>query len=147
MATDSPISKRGKSRRTIPFVLLLLVAVTAFLGYRYYNKPAARAEDETAIPVSAAALARTYTTDTAVGNRLYLDKWIAVSGRVSSSELNQAGQSNIFFGNDEDPLAAGVSCMMRDQSVRVAVGDSVTLKGRCTGMPSDVTVTDCILVK
>jgi hypothetical protein len=139
------IQPRGNRRRNIFLIILLLLAVGAYAGYRYYNKPSARAEDEQAVPVTAEALISLYQSDSAAANGKYLDKWIAVTGVVSSSEMNQSGQYNVFFGSDEDPFAPGVSCAMREKNVAVKAGDRITLKGRCTGKATDVTVAECIL--
>jgi hypothetical protein len=146
MSTASTAS-RSNRRRNIFLIILLILGIAAYAGYRYYNKPAARAEDEKAVAVTAEELLRVYQSDSATANRQYLDKWIAVTGVVTSSEVNQSGQNNIFFGSDEDPFAPGISCAMREKSVSVKAGDRITLKGRCTGMATDVIVADCILQK
>ncbi len=46
----------------------------------------------------------------------------------------------------EDPMS-GVFCTLLQKEVEVAIGNSVTIKGFCSGMLSDVRLREAILIK
>jgi precorrin-6B methylase 1 len=134
---------KRKTLYIIVFILILL-SVGAIVGYRMWNRAPERIEDATAIKVSAAELVKAFNDDEAKANSLYLNKAIEVSGMVSQIEKNQDGGSMVVLDTG-DPIM-GVQCSMRDKEVKVASGQTITVKGFCSGGGiTGVTLTDCVL--
>ena len=126
----------------IPAIILLL---TAFIGYRLYNKPHRKANTEPFISIQASELFNSFAENEVEANENYLDKVIEVHGVISSISLNQDGALVIVL-QSSDPLF-GVSCTLEKTSKDFTVGDTIHLKGICKGYLSDVVLTDCIYLK
>lgn len=131
--------------------LWIVVIVLALLGgggygawWYVWNKPHAKVEDAKGITVTAQALAKEYTADEKTADTKYLNKAIEVSGTVSETEKNQDGGLMVVLQTD-DPTA-GVQCTMRDKNATANKGQTVTIKGFCSGNGiTGVSLTDCII--
>lgn len=120
-------------------VVVLLAALVA--GWVYYHKPHRSVESEMAIPVSASSLFNDFENNEQRANDLYLNNVLEVNGRVGSISLN-GDQKTVIVMETDDPIF-GVNCTMNSNISNLAVGDSVTLKGICTGYLSDVVLVQC----
>lgn len=102
------------------------------------------ASEEKGIAIAAAVLAKEYSADEKAGDAKYLNKAIEVTGTVGETEKNQEGGLMVVFATD-DPMA-GVQCAMRDKNVSVNKGQTLTIKGFCSGNSlTGVTITDCVM--
>lgn len=125
-------------------IALLAMAVGMVYAYYVWNKPQRDVKEETAIAVQAQALFDAYSSNEALANSKYLDKAVAVSGEVSQVQTNQDHKQVITL-KTSDPMF-GVQCTMKEPA-NVAVGNTVTVKGICTGFLTDVVVIDCYIDK
>ena len=133
---------KKKTIRAAALLCLLLVVVGGFIGYRMYNKPHRSAATETAVELTAMRLASEYEKDEAVANKKYLGNAVQVSGTVSEISVNQQNKPVIvLMGAD----MSGVQCTLQDNGRSVKKGDSITIKGFCTGYLSDVIMDRCII--
>ena len=140
-------------KRTILFVLLAVVLVLAFYGYREYvrkNKNLADvAAEET---VTAPELIRAFETDSAGANKKYLGKIVAVQGTVKSVEA-EPNAATIILG--EAGSMSSVRCSMdtlqAKQAASVKAGQPLTMKGELSGfnkdelLGSDVILNRCVI--
>ena len=123
-------------------VCLLCIAGAGIAGYKMYNKPHRSAASETAVALTAMRLASEYEKDEAIANKKYLDKAVQVSGTVSEVSFNQQNKPVIvLLGAD----MSGVQCTLQENAGNIKKGDSVTIKGFCTGYLTDVILDRCIL--
>lgn len=140
-------------KRTILLIALALIIVLGFYGYREYfreNKDLQEVAPEASL--SAPALIKAFETDSAGANKSYLGKIIAVSGRVKSVEKDE-GAATVILG--EPGTMSSVRCSMDTahlaEVATVKEGQSVTVKGACTGfnqdelLGSDVVLNRCVL--
>lgn len=135
--------KKGK---VILLVILILIAIGAVIGYRMWNKPHTKVEDVAGVEVSVNELTSAFETDEAAANEKYLNKAIVVKGTVSSSETNQDGKLVIYLVGDNS--SSDVQCTMRDENENAEDGNTVTVKGFCTGSSLfGVLLTDCVIVQ
>lgn len=100
------------------------------------------------IRVSASELLAAYSTP-ASGDARYKDKVLSVTGRVAYLGDGSFGSYSVYL--HRDPLAGGVACYFdaeaqRTAVARVRVGDTITVRGYCTGMVlGSVVLRACIL--
>ena len=100
--------------------------------------------------VSASALVKAFQDDEEKANTSYLDKVIAVSGKLREMETSEDGNIQLFLDSG-DPLSA-ISCQLDPLSKHTGldnlnVGSEVSLKGICTGMLMDVVIERCVVIQ
>lgn len=140
-------------KRTILLIILALVIVLGFYGYREYfrkNKDLQKVAPE--VTITAPELIRAFEADSATANKSYLGKVVAVSGTVKSMERDE-GSATIILG--EPGTMSSVRCSMDTahlaEAAGVKEGGAVTVKGVCTGfnqdelLGSDVVLNRCVL--
>jgi hypothetical protein len=127
----------------------ILLAVAAIAVAIIWYKPHKKAEDETGIAISAKDLYAAFTRNEQAANKEYLNKVLVVTGELLSTEKNQDGQTVAVLQatQSDDLMPSGVMCTMRDKTVVIPQGKTVTIKGFCTGYANDVHLTDCIVKK
>jgi tRNA_anti-like len=129
----------------IPIVLLLLAVIAGgiFAWFFYWNKPQQNIKDASSVAVSANELFTNYSTNEQKANQSYIDKIVAVTGEVSSLTKNSEGKTVVMLKTN-DPVF-GVNCTMEQDAV-MKTGETITLKGICTGYLTDVVVIRCYKV-
>ncbi|MFO7617035.1 MAG: hypothetical protein R6V75_07265 [Bacteroidales bacterium] len=98
----------------------------------------------------ATTLYQEFEADETTAMARYAGKIVEVAGRVEDIETNEWGNVTVIF---VDPLF-GVTCTIdslvavrqADRIGRVARGDSLTVKGRCDGMLTDVRLVKCVIL-
>lgn len=119
---------------------LLIVAGVVF-GYSLYNKPRKSVSSEdAAFQMGAAELAAAFMQDESKANDLYLGKVIEVRGEVAQLVEEDATYGLILDGGAD----GSVYCSFK-KSPQVKVGETITLKGTCSGYLMDVVINDCVL--
>ncbi len=134
-----------KKSNAIFFVLIALIAVGSVVVYFMWTKPKRSVDAEPAISITAAQLVANYQAGEPAANQKYLDKALAVTGKVSAVSVNQDGKSTITLASDD--AFTGVFCTMRTNETAVAQGEIATIKGICSGMLSDVRLREAVIVK
>jgi hypothetical protein len=134
-------------KKSLLLLLLLLIAISGiyFFYTRIWNPSPRDIAIEKAIEISADSLFLSYTTDEKKANALFLDKAIQVSGVVADLKKNEEGKTTIFL-QTSDPMF-GVNCTMEGDVASIKKGDTVTIKGICTGYLTDVILIRGYLVK
>lgn len=126
------------------FAALLLAAVAGTAGYYYLNKPHRSVADENGIMVSADSLFREFATDEAVANARYLNAVLRVEGVIKSVERNTENKQVVVL-DAGDPMF-GVNCTL-EKEASVEEGQTVVIKGICTGYLADVVITQGLIEK
>lgn len=132
-----------KNRSKVLFIFLLVVIAGAIAVLFYLYKPNRTVTDEKGIEITAAQLVKDYQANEAEANTKYLDKAIEVTGIVSQVDKNQEGKVTVMISSD-DPMT-GVFCTLKDDS-NITTGSSVTIKGFCSGILSDVRIREAVVV-
>ena len=115
-------------------------------GIYLWHMQAKKVENSIGIDVSAGTLAKEYTTNEKTADAKYLNKAIKVTGIISEIDKNQDGGLMIILQTD-DPMA-GVQCALRDTGAAPVKGQSIVVKGFCSGNGiTGVSLTDCIITK
>jgi len=129
--------------KKILLILLVIVLAGAGIGIYQWNKPHKTVDSEKGIPVQAKLLFSEFSSNEQAANKKYLNKALEVTGEVATVDQNQDKQKYIVLKTDD--AFNGVMCTMRDSNQVPAVGQTVTVKGFCSGFTSDVKLTDCML--
>lgn len=119
----------------------LIVLGGVFIVWLQYNKPHRQPASEQAISISAAQLFSAFTEDEPAANLSYLNKVLAVNGKVMDVSVN-ADQKSVVMLETTDALF-GINCTLDKNDSSISVGDSITLVGICTGFLSDVVMIQC----
>lgn len=135
-------------KRTL-LVVLLLVLIGAFVGYKMYNKPHENIENATAdLKISAEQLFKEFETDENAANEKYLDKLVQVSGTVLSADTDENGNTKVILDSGG---MFGVVCQLDELSehkrTTFTEGEQINFKGKCTGINMDVLLVRCVEVE
>ncbi len=124
-----------KSKRTILFTVLCLVAIGAGIGYYLYNKKPLNPNDVSPdTKTTSIELYQAFAADTVVAKKKFSrkDEVVEVSGIVLRISQNQDKQTIILLKTNE--AGASVNCTMEGPVDNVKEADNINLKGFCTGM-------------
>jgi hypothetical protein len=130
-------------------ITLLIFAVVIVAGgiiaYKMFTKPRRDVANEKGIAVSAAQLVSEFQQNEAQANAKYLNKPVEVTGTVADVQQNQDGKTTVLLSSND--AMAGVFCTLKQSDATIAAGASITIKGICHGMLSDVRLGESIVVK
>jgi hypothetical protein len=125
-----------------------LIAAIAFGVYYYvfvYSSQHRRqVQSETGIVIMADSLVSKYQADEKLANSLYLNKALAVTGNLLSIDKNQEGKTTLVIGRSDSFSNVSVT-MISTAPITQKVGETITIKGLCTGALSDVVITDGVV--
>lgn len=131
-----------------PLIVIFVAAV--IIGYHEWNKPHKDIKNAEAVEANAVALYNVLAHDSANAKIKFINKVVAVSGRVKQLSENQKNQqivllrTNIYDGS--------VNCTMEENIPNIKVGDTILIRGICIGysggdssigMPGDVFLIRC----
>jgi hypothetical protein len=135
--------------RNLLIALLTVTLIGGVVAYKMYNKPHRDIDSEKAVAtLTADALFDAYDADETTANASYLDQVVEVSGTVDEVTEDAVGNTVVILAA-ENAMMGGVSATI-DPSVTdlsVTTGETIKLKGRCTGMLMDVVMTNCFPVE
>ena len=123
----------------------LLVVVISGVAYFMYNKPHRDPAIEKSIKISSTDLFKRFEENEAEANKLYLDKVLEVTGKITEVTSNQNVMSVVAL--ETENMMFGVRCTMEKTDSETEVGETITIKGICTGYLSDVIITNAIKVE
>lgn len=135
--------------KKILLLLLALALIGLLAAYFIYNKPHRNMmKAEADIKLTAAELFSAFEENEAQANERYLDKIVVVTGQIKDISADEDGQISLTLQSDSDMF--GVICQLDDLSqhdrTEFAIGETVSIKGICTGMLMDVVLVRCVEV-
>ncbi|MEJ8757157.1 hypothetical protein WG947_09130 [Pontibacter sp. H259] len=136
--------------KKIILIVLSVAVIGVVAALLMYNKPHRdTASSESDFAVEAPALLQEFTENEPAANQKYLDKVVAVKGKVKSITTDEEGNINLTLNANND--MAGVICTIpkaeASSAADVKEGDEVTVKGVCTGVLMDVVLIRCVVEK
>ena len=132
--------------RNVLIVLLIAVLIGGLIGYQQYNKPHRNLmSEEVTAQVTAQELFSHYEEDESTANEKYLDEMVEVTGKIERVNVEQE-KSTIQLKTDH--MMAGIICEFEAGELTniPAEGDTITVRGICTGKLMDVVLVRCILM-
>ena len=145
-----------RTKKIFLFSIFGFALAAGIYGYKeYHRKPMNLAYVKANVEMTTSTLIDAFETNEQEANAKYLDKIIAVQGRVKAVEKNDNGFYTVILG--EESNMSSVRCSMdslqNEKVTRIAPGSLVTFKGACTGfnadelLGSDVILNRCVLEK
>lgn len=136
-------------RKKIIFFIIVVVVCLVTWGLYLYNKPRVDISKQKAeITIDAGKLYSEYAANEQKADSIYLDKIIAVTGKVVVVNATDSIM-NLLIGND-NTIINGVSCSVainKGEAIKINKGEAVIIKGKCTGFLNDVMLADCVIEK
>lgn len=138
----------NKKKTTSIVVVLIMVFISVIIFDKIYNKPHLNvSEAATEITTTSAALIKDYELDEEASNAKYLDKVILVKG-VISKIITDKNKTIITLG--KGAMLGNVVCHLSlEQNKKASAlleGQSITIKGICTGYLMDVILVKAVLI-
>ena len=129
-------------------IAIALIAAIAF-GIYYYvfvysSQHRRQVQSEIGIAITSDSLVAKYQSDEKLANSLYLNKAVVVTGNLLSIDKNQEGKTTLVIGRTDSFSNVSVT-MISTAAIIQKVGESITIKGLCTGALSDVVITDGVV--
>jgi hypothetical protein len=128
----------------------IVLAFGAGIGLFLYNLPQrAVATEAPAFRLTARELVARYNREESQANALYLDQVLEVTGPVGQIITGSSGETTLILREEGEVF--GVICTLdgdQPEMVRqVKPGETVKVKGLCTGMLMDVVLVRCVLLE
>ena len=135
--------------KKIILVILILGLIGAGYAFYLYNKPVADTSNlKAAYSLSADDLFNQFESDESMANSKYLGKIIEVKGKIREFSIGDSGEINLVLASGSDMF--GINCGLskgQDKEYRnFREGDSIRVKGECSGISMDVVLTRCVIV-
>jgi hypothetical protein len=129
-------------------IAIALIAAIAF-GIYYYvfvysSQHRRQIKSEIGIAITADSLVAKYQADENLANSIYLNKAVVVTGNLLSIDKNQEGKTTLVIGRSDSFSNVSIT-MSSNLPIAQKVGESITIKGLCTGALSDVVITDGVV--
>jgi len=139
----------NKISKYLLFAVLGLALIGAFSYFSFMNAPKASSKGKKVeVSVTATELFQQFEQDEVASNTKYMSKIIAVTGVIEEIEEDENGAIVLFLRTGDD--FAGVLCTLestqKDKASSLKIGDSVTVKGVCTGMLMEVVINKGVLM-
>jgi hypothetical protein len=134
--------------KKIGIAVLISLLIAAFVAYNIYNKPHVNVgETSSDITITAAEILNNFTVDETSANAIYLEKIIEVIGVISDIKVERKKgiitlKTNDDFGN----VLGHLSDEATNNISTLKIGQTVTLKGICTGYLMDVILVKCEII-
>lgn len=129
-------------------IALALLALAVSGGYYYvfvYSKNHHRnIQSEKSVSIQADSLRVQYQSDEAKANILYLNKVLRITGTILSIGKDQTGKITLMMGKADAFSNVSVT-LTQTNPIQQKVGDTISIKGVCTGALSDVVITDAVI--
>jgi hypothetical protein len=127
---------------------IAVVAITALGGYYYvfvYSKTHHRnVQSEKGLVIQADSLSAAYQANEKNANALYLNKAVEISGTIVSIDKNQEGKITLIIGRSDSFSNVSVT-LISTTPISQKIGETITIKGVCTGALSDVIITEGVV--
>jgi hypothetical protein len=131
-------------KRVIVIVLIAVVAGGVYGFYLFNKKPADTRDEKADFEITAVELMKEFTLNEEAATKKYVDKIIQVSGTISEIDL----ATSTLILDTSDPLTAITCSFYKEEANALSLkknGDSVVIRGKCTGKLTDIVLNNCIL--
>ena len=129
-------------------VVLLLVIVIIGVALYYYNlKPKDLREVKPDFFLAATELQQAFDLNEADATTKYVNKVVEVTGEILSAKPGEKDSYNIALKTGNESSMVNCNFPVLSDPEAFHVGDSITLRGVCSGYLMDVLLNNCVAVK
>jgi hypothetical protein len=129
----------------VSIIAVLLAGAYLYIRFMPDKSITKHAADYT---LSASNLAEEYESNLTGSDRKFIDRLIVVKGVISEITTDQ--NNSVVFILRDNSSSTGVLCTLNEkvtkEAKRYKVGDTVTIKGICSGMLFEVVLNKCMIV-
>jgi hypothetical protein len=131
-------------------IIIVIIALFVAGSYLYIRfMPEKSITKQTAdFTISAYDLAKEYETNQTGSDKKFIDRVIKVTGEISEISTDQNNSIVFILRNKES--STGILCTFNEKATKKATrfkkGDTVSIKGTCSGMLFEVVLNKCIIV-
>ncbi len=133
-------------KKYIKYLFVVLALAVGFGFYMYHKPHQNMATTKAEKKLSAGELFQQYEANEAAGDQAFLNKILAVNGKVTKVEKDDDGMISVSLATDSEMF--GVICQLDNLSEHKRIdfkeGETVQFKGICTGVLMDVIMVRCI---
>src|SRR6478609_7174436 len=124
----------------IIILIVVIIGMMGFFTYSYVMYGGARnlESEETVFTVSSSSITSEFTTNIETANKKYLEKAVAIKGKITSSNGN------------EITLDETVICGFKNPDSSIKKGQEITVKGRVVGyddLMGELKLDQCFVIK
>lgn len=135
-------------KKTILYLLILAVAGGVFYGwYLYTRKVDSTTVLKTDFVIAPDELFKAYSEDETAAMAKFSGKVLELNGVVRSTGSDTLGWNLVMEAGDD---FFGINCAMEagqaERMKSVSAGDSINIKGKCSGFNGDVVLVQCIVL-
>jgi len=136
-------------RKMTKLIYAIAVVIIIALGVYYYvfvySKTHHRnVQSEKGIAIISDSLSAQFQVNEKNANHLYLNKALTVTGTILSIDKNQEGKITLLLGRS-DAFANVSVTLLSTVPITQKVGETISIKGVCTGALSDVIITEGVV--
>jgi hypothetical protein len=136
--------------RAIKIGLPLLLIIGGLLAFKFLTPKGAIdiIAAPTEVTINAGTLYAAFEADETAANSTYVGKVIEVSGMLSEMTQDEAGQYSLNLGADSmlGQVVCNLSNTSTAQTKAASIGQSITIKGICTGYLFDVVLDNAVII-
>ena len=135
-----------KRKNIVLFAIAVLCLLAGFRAYYLYQKPRTKAVNEkTEITITAKDLYQAFGSNEQQAGKHFSNKILEVNGTVA--EVQSAGNNFSVLLTGDESTGGGINCSITDKnSDKPVKGQTIKIKGRCTGFLMDVNISDASIV-
>jgi hypothetical protein len=134
-------------KKLLAFTGIVLLCCIAWGLYLFYKPHSGVENIKPAVTIAATALYQQYNADEKYGDSIFLDKVIEVKGIVSDEQKTDSTLNILIKASDLGGINCSLSLKDNKNISMPAIGENITLKGKCTGFLMDVELVDCVVIK
>ncbi len=113
-------------------ILCILILIGVSVAFYLWNKPHQDIAHAVGIKTDAVTLYNVFITDSIAAKKKYIQQVIEVSGTINNISKNQQNQMVTLINTDTN--GAFINCTLEQESNTLQVGQSISIKGICTGI-------------
>ena len=136
------------SKKGILFIFLIIAIIGGVIGFKMANK--SHLDISSSVPkitIQATQLIDEFVIDETTANANYLDKLIAVNGIISSTKIvDEKGIISLKTDDDFGSILCHLSKEATQNISQLEKGQSIQIKGICTGFLMDVILVRCEII-
>lgn len=138
--------KRKKVIFSVLGILCVIVSVAGIIGWRLYHKSRPSLNEAPPdVTITATELYKAFSQNEQEANQKFLNKVILVSGTVTNA-TRDGNENSIGLSAGKDAMGE-INCLLKGTPLLPKTGETLSLKGRCTGYLMDVMLVDAVIVK